>query len=282
MRQFKDKVAVITGAASGIGRSLAERCAREGMRVVLADIEERALTKTTQNLKAAGARVAAVPTDVSNASDIDALAQKTIGTFGAVHLLFNNAGVSIPGTLWETSVEDWEWIVGVNLWGVIHGVRSFVPIMLEQNDDSHIVNTASVAGLISTAGLGSYKVTKQGVVALSETLHHELMEVGANTGVSVLCPGPVATRLCEADRNRPFASSDTSPPSQISPQHQAGWEALSQACQVGMPPRQVADFVFEAIMENRFYIQTHPETKEYIRQRMDDILQERNPTPLSQ
>ena len=278
MKQFTGKVAVITGAASGIGRALAERCAQEGMHVVLADIEAHALSQTTQDLEAAGARILAVPTDVSRARDINALAQKTLDTFGAVHLLFNNAGVGMPGSLWETSAEDWEWLIGVNLWGVIHGVRIFVPIMLKQDADCHIVNTASAAGLISSPGIGSYKVTKHGVVALSETLYHELTEIGANIKVSVLCPGPVATRIGEAERNRPSPLREALPPVRLSPQHEARWHALVQASQAGMSPRQVAECVFKAVLEERFYILTHPATKAHIQRRMEDILQERNPT----
>jgi NADP-dependent 3-hydroxy acid dehydrogenase YdfG len=152
MKEFKDKVAVITGAASGIGRAIAFRCAQEGMKVVLTDIEEKALTQTETEMKALGAAVLAVLTDVSKASDLEALAQKTLDAFGAVHLLCNNAGVDAGTSIWESSLADWQWVMGVNLWGVIHGVRVFVPIMLEQDTDSHIVNTASISGLVSIPG----------------------------------------------------------------------------------------------------------------------------------
>src|SRR5438132_4651738 len=188
MKEFQGKVAVVTGAASGIGRGLAERCAQEGMKVVLADIEEQALMRACQELKAAGAQVLAVQTDVSKILDMEALAQKTIATYGAVHLLFNNAGVGAGTIIWESTLADWEWTLGVNLWGVIHGIRTFVPLMLEQDTEGHIVNTASVAGLTSGPDLGIYKVTKQGVVTLCETLYHELAHRGAKVKVSVLCP----------------------------------------------------------------------------------------------
>ena len=178
MREFKDKVAVITGAASGLGRAMADRCVQEGMKVVLADVEVEELAKTEASMKASGATVLALRTDVSQASDMEALAQKTLEAFGAVHLLCNNAGVGTDAAIWKSTIADWEWVIGVNLWGVIHGVRIFVPIMLKQDTESHIVNTASMAGLISGPGLGAYKVTKHAVVALSETLYHELAERG--------------------------------------------------------------------------------------------------------
>ena len=160
MKEFKDKVAVITGAASGIGRALADRCVQEGMKVVLADVEVEALTKTEESMKAAGATVLAVRTDVSQAGDVEALAEKTLEAFGAVHLLCNNAGVATEAAVWESTIAEWEWVMGVNLWGVIHGVRVFVPVMLAQDTECHVVNTASMAGLISGPGLGVYKVTQ--------------------------------------------------------------------------------------------------------------------------
>jgi NAD(P)-dependent dehydrogenase (short-subunit alcohol dehydrogenase family) len=278
MKEFKGKVAVITGAASGIGRAIADRCVQEGMKVVLADVEVEALTKTEASLKASGAPVLAVRTDVSQARDVEALAQKTLQAFGAVHLLCNNAGVAgTPAPIWEYAVADWEWVMGVNLWGVIHGVRVFVPIMLAQDTDCHIVNTASMAGLISCPGLGVYKVTKHGVVTVSETLYHELAERGAKLKVSVLCPGVVNTRIMESARNRPGHLPSTEP---LDPVSGAGWETLRQLVPAGMPPVQVADAVFAAVREDQFYILTHPEGKEAVRTRIADILQGRSPTPL--
>jgi NAD(P)-dependent dehydrogenase (short-subunit alcohol dehydrogenase family) len=277
MKVFKDKVAVITGAASGIGRAMAERCGREGMKVVLADVEQGALAEATANLQAGGGTVLAVRTDVSQAKDVEELAQKTLEAFGAVHLLCNNAGVATSGTVvWESSLTDWEWVIGVNLWGMIHGVRSFVPIMLAQDTECHIVNTASLSGLISFPRGSVYAVTKHGVVTLSETLHHELAERGGKVKVSVLCPGLVKTQIMDCARNRPERLAATAP---MGPVEAAGWETLRQQLQTGMPPAQVADAVFKAIREERFYILTHPEGKDWIRTRMEDILQERNPTP---
>jgi NAD(P)-dependent dehydrogenase (short-subunit alcohol dehydrogenase family) len=279
MQDFKSRVAVITGAASGIGRALAERCAREGMKVVLADVEPGALAEVEANLQARGGTVLAVRTDVSLAKDVDALAQKTLQAFGAVHLLCNNAGVATSGTvIWESSLTDWEWVIGVNLWGVIHGVRSFVPSMLAQATECHIVNTASLSGLISFPRGSVYAVTKHGVVTLSESLQQELAERGGKVKVSVLCPGLVQTRILDCARNRPERLAATAP---MGPVEAAGWATLRQQMQTGMPPAEVAAAVFQAIREERFYILTHPEGKDWIRTRMEDILQERNPTPLA-
>jgi len=273
MKEFKDKVAVITGAASGIGRALADRCAQEGMKVVLADVEPESLTKAEASMKAAGATVLAVRIDVSQAKDIEALARKTLDTFGAVHLLCNNAGVATDTPIWESPLAEWEWVMGVNLWSVIHGVRVFVPLMLAQDTECHIVNTASLAGLISGPGIGVYKVTKHAVVTLSETLHHDLAERGAKVKVSVLCPGIVNTRLLDSDRNRPsHLSTEASGPTSGK-----RWENIRRLMQTGTPPAQVADAVFAAVAKDQFYILTHPEGKEAVRTRMEDILQERNP-----
>jgi len=203
MEAFQGKVAVVTGAASGIGRALAERCAQEGMKVVLADIEEPALLQANRELAAQGAETLAVPTDVSQAGDAETLARKAFETYKTVHLLFNNAGVGGGKTAWESTLADWEWVLGVNLWGVIHGIHFFVPRMLEQQSEGHIVNTASMAGLIYGPGQSSYKVSKHGVVSLSETLYYELALQGASLKVSVLCPGYVNTNVLDSQRNRP-------------------------------------------------------------------------------
>jgi NAD(P)-dependent dehydrogenase (short-subunit alcohol dehydrogenase family) len=218
MREFTGKVAVITGAASGIGRGLAQRCVEEGMRVVLADIEAPALAQAEAELRGAGATVLAVPTDVAQARAVEALAERTMQTFGAVHLLCNNAGVGAGGSIWESSLDDWEWVLGVNLWGVIHGVRSFVPLMLAQDTACHVVNTASIAGLLSYHPSASYQVTKHAAVALSEHLYHSLAERQAKIGVSVLCPGWVRTRILESARNRPAARRGAAPPAPPSPE----------------------------------------------------------------
>jgi NAD(P)-dependent dehydrogenase (short-subunit alcohol dehydrogenase family) len=275
MKDFKRKVAVITGAASGIGRALAERCAREGMKVILADVEPGALAEVEANLQAGGGTALAVRADVSQAEDVAALAEKALEAFGAVHLLCNNAGVATNGSVWESGLTDWEWVLGVNLWGVIHSVRTFVPIMLAQDTECHVVNTASLSGLISFPRGSVYAVSKHGVVTLSEALYHELAERGGKVKVSVLCPGLVQTRIVECGRNRPERLAASTP---MGPVEAAGWETLREQMQTATQPAHVADAVFQAIREERFYILTHPEGKEWIRTRMEDILQERNPT----
>jgi NAD(P)-dependent dehydrogenase (short-subunit alcohol dehydrogenase family) len=278
MKAFQGKVAVVTGAASGIGRALAERCAKEEMKVVLADIEEPALMQASRDLAAQGAQVLAVPTDVSQAGEVETLARKAFETYSAVHLLFNNAGVGAGKSAWESSLADWEWVLGVNLWGVIHGIHFFVPRMLEQRSEGHIVNTASMAGLTYGPGQSIYKVSKHGVVSLSETLYYELALRGASLKVSVLCPGLVSTNILDAQRNRPARLQDASVEEPLSPQAEAVVQRFQQAVREAMPPGQVADIVFEAIREERFYILTHPTWKAAIQIRMEDILQERNPT----
>lgn len=278
MEEFKDKVAVITGAGSGMGRAFAQRCAEEGMKVVLADIEEQMLFKAAKELESEEARVLAVPTDVSKTEDIEALAQKALEAFGAVHLLFNNAGVYVDGLIWEQTQADWEWLLGVNLWGVIHGIRTFVPIMLEQDVECHIVNTASSAGLRLGSGLGSYRVSKYGVVALSGTLYYELKRMGAKVKVSVLCPSVVRTQLMDAARNRPHELQDDLTQKPPSPEDQAFIQNLSQRVEAGMSPDVVADYVFEAIRKEAFYILPHPEVKDGVHTQTEDLIQDRNPT----
>lgn len=277
MKEFRDKVAVVTGAASGIGRAMAERFAAEGMKVVLADIEQGALVETEGELKAKSAAVLAVPTDVSKGGDVEALAKKSIDAFGAVHVLCNNAGVAVGGVSWERTVADWEWGLGVNLWGVIHGIRVFVPIMLRQDTEGHIVNTASMAGLVSLPLMSVYSVSKHAIVTLSEALHHELALSGAKVKVSVLCPGWVDTRLMDSDRNRP---SDVlnDPTQEISnPAKEAFEQTIRELLVTGLAPEQVADDVLDAIRDEKFYVLTHPEWKDRVRTRMEDILEERNP-----
>lgn len=270
MDSLSGKIAVITGAASGIGRALAQRCAAEKMNVVLADIEEKALAECAAALQAQGATVLAVRTDVAKADEVETLAQRTLAAFGAVHLLCNNAGVAVNGPLWEMSLHDWEWVLGVNLWGVIHGIRTFVPLMLAQGSEGHIVNTASIAGLVSTPGLGVYNVTKHGVVTLSETLYQELQQSGAPLHVSVLCPAWVNTRIHEAERNRPSALHN--PAAAPHPMTQAIGQAMAHAIEGGIPTAQVADQVFSAIRERRFYVLTHPHFQPLVEQRMAAIL----------
>ena len=202
MKELKGKVAAVTGAASGLGRSMALAFAAEGMDVALADVDEEGLLQTQNALGRYGVRTTTLRVDVSNAAQVEAFAERTVKELGAIHLACNNAGVSPLGAMWENTVADWQWILGVNLWGVIHGVRAFAPRLIAQNE-GHIVNTASVAGLISPPGSGAYNVTKHAVVTLSESLYHDLRERSSPVGVSVLCPAYVPTRITDSDRNRP-------------------------------------------------------------------------------
>jgi NAD(P)-dependent dehydrogenase (short-subunit alcohol dehydrogenase family) len=278
MQEFQDKVAVVTGAASGIGFALADRFAREGMKVVLADIEVDALARAEAELRGRGAIVLAVRTDVRQASEVEALAEKTLAAFGGVHVVCNNAGVIIGKSAWEHTLADWEWVLGVNLWGVIHGVRTFVPILLRQGTEGHIVNTASEAGLMSGAFIGSYCVSKHGVVTLSEGLAKELAQLGAPIKVSVLCPGFVRTSIGTSERNRPLALTHPEDTSPASAEAQVLFEALRKGAEDrGIPPEQVADHVVAAIRADTFYILPHPATKEAVRVRMERILEGRNP-----
>jgi NAD(P)-dependent dehydrogenase (short-subunit alcohol dehydrogenase family) len=275
MKEFKDKVAVITGAASGIGRGIAERCVEEGMKVVLADINEEDLRKAETETRALGGTVLSVRTDVTKRNDLELLARKTLDAFGEVHLLVNNAGVAAGGPPWEATWSDWEWVIGVNLWGVIHGVKVFTPIMLAQNTDCHIVNTASLAGLVVGGSSAPYSVTKHAVVALSESLYLALEERNALVKVSVLCPGFVKTNIMNAERNRPVELQNE--PVEIPPQVQAYLDFMNAAVDAGMSPLQVADQVFEAIKEENFYILTHPEWLPVIKLRVDNLLRVENP-----
>jgi NAD(P)-dependent dehydrogenase (short-subunit alcohol dehydrogenase family) len=275
MKEFKGKVAVITGGASGIGRAIADRCVREGMKVVLADVEESALAGAEEELRAAGATVLAVRTDVSKRAEVERLAQQAFDTFGQVHLLFNNAGVAAGGSPWEATWNDWEWVVGVNLWGVIHGVKVFTPRMLAQNTDCYIVNTASGAGLIAGGGSSPYAVSKHAVVALSESMFLSLQQMKALVKVSVLCPGLVRTNIACVERNRPPELRNETVP--LSPEMRAGLEAFRAAMDAAVPANQVADVVFEAIQKEQFYILSHPEWLEAVQLRTDKLLRMENP-----
>ena len=273
MKELVGKTAVVTGAASGIGLALAHQLAAAQMKVVLADIEEAPLAAAAEALAATGAQIRAVRTDVADAAQVAALADEAERAFGPVHVLCNNAGVGGGGgALWAVSEADWRWTLDVNLWGVIHGVRAFVPRMIAHGEPGHVVNTASMAGLTATPSLGPYTVAKFGVVALSEVLAKDLDLAGAKLKVSVLCPAFVKTRIAESHRNRPAAPRGDKVPG-------AGQmaSAIRAMVEQGIPPEDVAAQVIAAIRDERFYILTHPETKPAVATRMKDILEDRSP-----
>ncbi len=271
MESLSGKVAVVTGGASGIGLGLGRAFVDQGMKVVLGDIEEAALDAAVSGL-AANDQVTGVVVDVAQAADVDKLRDAALDAYGAVHVICNNAGVSAGGRTWETTLENWQWVLGVNLWGVVHGIRTFTPLLLEQGE-GHIVNTASMAGLTSPPYMGVYNVTKHAVVTLSETLFAELAMEGGKVGVSVLCPGWVNTRIHEADRNRPEGMAEPAPPLG-GPQLR---EMVAAMLAAGLDPAVVADRVVEAVKTRRFYILTHPEWKPMITARAQRIVDDENP-----
>ena len=275
MKRFAGRVVVVTGAGSGLGRELALRFAREGMKLALADVDEAALAKTESELKAAGTAAIAVRCDVSNGADVEALAARTLDAFGAVHVVCNNAGIAPLGVVWENTIADWQWTLGVNLWGVIHGVRVFTPILLRQDDEGHIVNTASVAGLIAPPGMGMYNVSKHAVVALSETLHHDLAARGTKVRCSVVCPAYFPSGIAESERSRPAALSEPRAKSAEDLERDA---RMRRAVQSGrLSAADIASRVFEAVRDERFYVLTHPRILPAVEARMRDILEGRNP-----
>jgi len=278
MKEFSDKVAVITGAASGIGRSLAEKFLREGMKIVLADIELDALTQAEEELKKINPNVLSILTDVSKIEAVKTLAQKTINHFGAVHILCNNAGVGFATksstTVWENSLSEWKWIFDVNLWGLIHGIHVFIPIMLKQNCQCYVINTASMAGLITpTIGTGIYSITKHAIIALSESLKLELARVGAKINVLALCPGFAFTKLTESDRNRP---KDLYHDTTTNPELEQIMKAYQQSIENGISPNDVAEILFQALNSEKLYIPTdhHRYLRRGVKNRMESILQD--------
>jgi NAD(P)-dependent dehydrogenase (short-subunit alcohol dehydrogenase family) len=279
MDQFEGKVAVVTGAASGIGRALIDRFAAAGMKVVLADIEEEALAKAEAEVQSTGAETLAVVTDVADRSSVDALNAAAVDRFGAVHVLCNNAGVSGGmGALWETTDKDWAWVMGVNLMGVVHGIQAFVPGMVERGEPGHVVNTSSVLGL-ATGGGSIYGVTKHAVTRLTEGLWYDLQAAGAPIGVSVLCPGMIATNIIGSHRNRPADLQNEV--AAVGPEVEQRMKFVQDLfANEGMPPAEVAEIVHQAIVADRFYVLTHPEAeKETVQARLEAILGEQSPPP---
>src|SRR5215471_8054328 len=258
MKDVQGRVAVVTGAASGIGRGMCEAFVEAGMRVVLADVEQKALEPTTQTLRAGGADVHGVVTDVSKPEQVEALANETLRHFGAVHVVCNNAGVASEATpSWRSTMDDWNWVLGVNLMGVIYGVRTFLPILIDQGVGGHIVNTASLAGLLPGGNI-PYAVSKFGVVALSEGVYIELKQGGYRPSISVLCPGFVNTNILDCARNRPHELAETTEP-MTGPIADAFREWFREQLRQGLAPRRVGDQVLAAIRDDRFYILDHPQ-----------------------
>jgi NAD(P)-dependent dehydrogenase (short-subunit alcohol dehydrogenase family) len=283
MQDFSGKVAVITGGASGIGNAVATRLGKEGMKLVLADIDGPRLDAAVDKLRTSGADVTGVVADVSKLESIETLCEKAHSAYGNVHVLHNNAGVLGPLAVpaWETTERDWQWMMGVNFWSVVHGIRVFVPRMLAHGEEGHIVNTASSAGIAHSSTI--YGVTKHAVVAVSEYLYFNLKQANANIGVTALCPGVLATNLpANSPRVRPEGLRNESAPSEIEQQRQVGFaENLAR----GKPPELAADMVFEAIRDQRFWVTTDSDWDERFSSRFDSILQRRNPesqTPVRQ
>jgi len=277
MKEFRDKVAVITGAASGIGHGLAEHCAKEGMKVVISDVDERRLRRLERKLNRMNAQVLAVLADVSKASDVEDLAKKTLEKFGEVHLLFNNAGIAIPNLAWQYDLKEWEEVLGINLWGVLHGIHTFIPIMLKQGNECHIVNTSSIEGVISNGvGGATYGVCKHALMHLTERLALELEVNGPNIKVSVLCPGFVKTNIFLSALNR---ITEDRRKEMLDPENRSEERAEQiQELMEGSPmllPDKVAEIVFQAIKKEKLYIFTHKDAfwKDMVKERFDKILQ---------
>ena len=281
MKNFKGGTAVITGAGSGFGLEASRIGAGLGMNIVMADVQQDALDKAVAEIEALGAQVLSFRLDVAKASEVEALGAATFKRFGAPNFVFNNAGVGAGGLIWETTLKDWEWVVGVNLMGVAHGIRVFTPLMLEAAArdaayEGHIVNTASMAGLLNAPNMGVYNATKSAVVAMSETLYQDLRLVTTQIGASVLCPFFVPTGITQSHRNRPAELQDGSKPTRS----QLIGKAMSEkAVSSGkVTAAQVAQWVFDAVAENRFYVYSHPRSLGSVQVRMEDIMTPRNPT----
>ena len=271
VRELRGKVAVVTGGASGIGRAMAARFADAGMQVVIADVEQVPLERAAAELGVVG-----VPTDVSEVASVQALATAVRERFGTAHLLCNNAGVGGGGAIVDQTLADWQWVLGVNLWGVVHCLHFLLPMLVANSDGGHVVNTASVAGLLPGAGIGPYNASKSAVIAISETLRKELDMAEANVGVSVLCPGVVRTNIFESQRNRPAALRNAS---RAAGDAREMNDRLKRMVDDGMDPADVAGMVHDAVVEDRFWILTHPEYLKAVSERADDIVAGRNPRP---
>lgn len=284
MKHFKGRTAVITGAGSGFGLETARIAAREGMNVVMADVQADALERAAGEIAALGAAVLPFRLDVAKAAEVEALGAATFERFGVPHVVFNNAGVGSGGLIWEHSLADWEWVVGVNIMGVAHGVRVFTPRMLEAakadpDYEGHIVNTASMAGLLNPPNMGVYNVSKHAVVSLSETLYQDLSLVTDQVTASVLCPYFVATGIHQSHRNRPPVGASEAPLGKPTRSQRVAQAMVSKAVESGkVTADQVAGLVFDALRERRFYIYSHPKALGAVQTRLEDIMLARNPT----
>ena len=278
LTEFDGKVAVVTGAASGIGRAMCEKFATLGMRIVMADVEADRLRQAAEQIEATGADVLAVTTDVSRPDELSRLAESTLEHFGKVHVLCNNAGVFAGGLTWDAIGSDWEWVLGVNLYGVLHGIRAFVPIMLEQNEPGHVVNTCSMAGLINTPFSGAYNVSKHAALSLTETLYHELRMKQSPIGCSALCPELIRTGIANSDRNRPVYLKR--PDDAGTPEMEIVEDAIRSSIEAGLDPSVMAERVYEGIKEDRFYLLADEGTNwdAACLARLEDIRLRRNPT----
>jgi len=278
MQDFAGKVAVITGAASGIGRALTEKCIAEGMHVVMADIEETVLEQVALELQGTtNNQVLPIVTNVAIEAQLRKVLDETLEGLGAVHLLCNNAGVGGGGNAWNATQKDWDWVLGVNLWSVIYGLRVFVPQMIAQDTPCHIVNTASIAGLIGGSTNALYSVTKHGVVALTENLYVDLKTEGTKIGCSVLCPGFVNTNIFNSGRNRPSELANEAAPAAPTPEQEQRTALFREILRQGMQPNEIADIVFDAVREERLYILPHDHFGEMIRTRAENIVTGQNP-----
>lgn len=276
MDEFAGKVAVITGGAAGIGLAMARRFGREGMRLVIADIQQDALDAAVEALRAEGFETIGVRADVSDRDQVQAIADAAMAEFGAVHLACNNAGVGSGGLTWELTEADWKWVLGVDLWGVIHGVGIFTPLIIASGG-GHVVNTASMAGLTSPPFMGPYNVAKHGVVALSESMFLELETAAPSVGVTVVCPGWVRTQIHDSMRNRP-ESGEQARDSGATLEDEANMrEFIGALIADGLQPDDVADQVFDAVANNRFYVLTHPEWSSMVRRNTERMLAGENP-----
>jgi NAD(P)-dependent dehydrogenase (short-subunit alcohol dehydrogenase family) len=282
MKTFKGRTAVITGAASGFGLEASRIAAKRGMNVVMADVQQDALDAAAIEIRALGAAVLPFRLDVSNAAEVEALGAAAFERFGAPHFVFNNAGVGAGGLIWETTLKDWEWVVGVNLMGVAHGIRVFTPMMLaaaakDPAYEGHITNTASMAGLLNAPNMGVYNATKSAVVAMSETLYQDLRLVTEQISASLLCPFFVPTGITRSDRNRPAGMTDAD--RRLTRSQVIGQAMSDKAVSSGkVSAAEVAQYVFDAIAERRFYVYSHPKSLGSVQVRLEDIMTPRNPT----